>query len=150
MLSESNVEALPFFWQGENSQGFCVFRSSRCSLWHFIDNNIITLSPHAHTLACDISSSERWDWRITSQALLSRGRVQKVGVGLLLGWAARPARWGGPGSQRSRPKLFCLLPRPWELIILPDKSLFTFPVTLWRDDYFLWNIETFNFNEAKN
>lgn len=29
-------------------------------------------------------------------------------------------------------------------------SLFTFPVTLWRDDYFLWKIETFNFNEAKN
>ena len=123
-----------------------VFLSSRCSLWHFIDNNIITVRPHAPALtrvACGISSSERWDWRITSQALLSRGRVQKVGVGLLLGWAARP------GSQRSRPKLFCLLPRPWALILIASHS-FTFPATLPREGYFLWKIETFNFNEAKN
>ena len=43
----------------------------------------------------------------TSQALLSLGRVQKVGVGLLLGRSRGPAPTTPP-SQRSRPKLFCL------------------------------------------
>ena len=38
----------------------------------------------------------------TSQVLLSLGKVQNVGVGLLLG--AKPA------SQRSLPNVFCLLP----------------------------------------
>ena len=47
------VEALPFSQQqGENSQGFCVLRSPRCSLWHFIDNNIITGRPHAPHSCC--------------------------------------------------------------------------------------------------